>query len=257
MPAKLPKTAAQFISDAVDEVFDRLVVRALGPGVVDKQIFVAFDRKASLPGLYESAAEAEGHTPDTELLDSLLRISHGYLDATREKAKSKILQSVQAQLGNAKRVGPKKFRTALRGELEDLWDSVSSDVERVLDTEANHVKNIGVMDGIVKVNASQGVEDPVVFFVVVRDDVTCSECLRLHVCGDGHTPKLWRLSEIGSGYHKKGEPNPKIGGLHPHCRCTLTTLLPGYGFDAAGKVEYKHEGYDALKVQQGVAGVPD
>jgi hypothetical protein len=51
--------------------------------------------------------------------------------------------------------------------------------------------------------------------------------------GPGTSPSL------GHGYHKKGEPNPKVGGLHPHCRCTMVTLMPGYGFDAGGMIKFK------------------
>lgn len=34
---------------------------------------------------------------------------------------------------------------------------------------------------------------------------------------DGITPRLWKLSEVGSGYHRKGDESPKLGGLHPNC----------------------------------------
>jgi len=97
-------------------------------------------------------------------------------------------------------------------------------------------RNVGILEGIVKTNAVAGVEDPTVFFVVVRDGVLCGECKRLHMLEDGVTPRVWKLSEVGHGYHKKGEQFPKVGGLHPHCRCVLSTLLPGYGFNEGGFV---------------------
>jgi hypothetical protein len=64
------------------------------------------------------------------------------------------------------------------------------------------------------------------------------------------TPRVWKLSEIGFGYHKKGENNPKIAGLHPHCRCGLAFLAPGFGFKG-GQVSWIGEGHDEYKAQRG------
>ena len=43
---------------------------------------------------------------------------------------------------------------------------------------------------------------------------------------DGITPRVWKMSEMGSGYHKKGDSSPKIGGLHPRCRCIYDRYAP-------------------------------
>jgi hypothetical protein len=110
------------------------------------------------------------------------------------------------------------------------------------------------MDGVVGANAAVGVEDPVVFFVIVRDGNVCKECIRLHMMPDGTTPRLWYLSEVGHGYHKKGEETPKIGGLHPHCRCVMTTLMPGFGFNEGGFVKYISKDYNAIQEQRGGLG---
>ena len=66
---------------------------------------------------------------------------------------------------------------------------------------------------------------------------------------DGKTPRVWKLDELSHGYNKKGEDSPSIGGLHPHCRCTLVTLMPGYGFSAGGFVQYKKAGYSEYNAQ--------
>ena len=95
-----------------------------------------------------------------------------------------------------------------------------------------------------------GDEDPVVYFVTVRDEHLCAECRRLHLMEDGSTPRLWRSSEVGHAYHKRGDPDPKVHGLHPHCRCTPVSLAPGYGFDAAGRPTFVRLGHDALAEQR-------
>ena len=68
---------------------------------------------------------------------------------------------------------------------------------------------------------------------------------------DGITPRLWYLSEVGKGYHRKGENFPSILELHPHGRCYLTTLIEGFGFNSKGKVTYKKKGYSEIKRQRG------
>jgi hypothetical protein len=108
------------------------------------------------------------------------------------------------------------------------------------------------MDAITKINAASGVSDPIVFFVVVRDQTLCPECKRLHLMPDKTTPKVYKLSEVGAGYHTKGDSDPKMGGLHPNCRCCLVTLMPGYGFDSAGMVTYKSPGWSEYDHQHGV-----
>jgi hypothetical protein len=95
-----------------------------------------------------------------------------------------------------------------------------------------------------------GVEDPTVCFISVNDIHRCEECKRLHTLDDGTTPRLWRLSQVATGYHKKGSPFPSVVGIHPHCRCGLTTVMPGYGFDSQGQVEAKYPGFDAYADQR-------
>jgi hypothetical protein len=125
------------------------------------------------------------------------------------------------------------MREKLRVHLDDVMKEMATHVEAIVDTEASNARNVSLMDGIVRINAARGIDDPVVYFVVVRDNVTCDECIKLHLLKDKRTPRVWKLSEVGQGYHKRGDDHPKIGGLHPHCRCTMVTLLPGFGFKAA------------------------
>jgi hypothetical protein len=68
---------------------------------------------------------------------------------------------------------------------------------------------------------------------------------------DKITPRVWKLSEIKFSYHKKGESNPSISGLHPHCRCSLTFLSPNFGF-RDGQVSFMGLGHNEyLKQRRG------
>lgn len=242
--------AIRQIEKACDLVFDRLKVRLLGPQSVGKRIYVGYTRAYSLPGLFEAASNEEGVAPNLNTLHQVIKVAGGYVDANRERMKARVVREVQGFLTDAhKQEVVTDLKTVLEGKLTEVWAETAHAVRRIIDTEATHTKNIGVLDGIVRINATAGIEDPLVWFVVVRDKDLCNECKRLHLLPDGITPRVWRMSEVGSGYHKKGESNPKMGGLHPHCRCSLVTLMPGYGFTSGGMVTYISKNHDEYKKQ--------
>lgn len=248
----LPPAAVKRIGRAVDATFDRLKARVLGPKMVPKRIYVQTNHHLSLPGIFEAAAREEQVKPNEALLNQLLNVASTYVDSQRERTKANVIQAVQAFLQDAARTNIQTdLSTVLEGRLQEVWSKTASEVRKIVDTETQHTKNVGLLDGILRVNMSQGIEDAVVYFVVVRDGDLCDECKRLHLLPDGKTPRVWKMSEVGSGYHKKGDKEPKTGGLHPHCRCQIVTLLPSYGFDKAGFVSFIARGHDEWAKQRG------
>jgi len=63
------------------------------------------------------------------------------------------------------------------------------------------------------------------------------------------TPRVWKMSELKSGYHKRGAACPCVSGMHPHCRHTLCAVMPGYGF-RGGKIAWIETGHDELGKQR-------
>lgn len=250
-PYTLPKGAVRKIHEAVDLVFDRVKARFLERPPTDRRIVIGFTPRVTLPSLFEAASMEERARADKDLLGGLLRIAEGYVEAQRHATKSQVVKAVEAFLGEARAKGVETdVQTVLGGELAEVFGRAQSGMKRILDAEASNVRNTGTLGGILRVNAATGVDDPVVYFVVVRDGDLCGECRRLHLMPDGTTPRLWRLSEVKQGYHKRGEEQPAIGGLHPHCRCSLVTLMPGYGFDGSGSVEFKELDHDEFARQR-------
>jgi hypothetical protein len=247
----LPKGAIKRIHGAVDKVFDRVMARFLERPPVDKRIVITHTPRVTLPSLFRASAAEERSKADQAILDGLMEIAQGFLDAQRARVKAHTVKTVQSVLTEAHLAGVETdLKTVLEGQLYDVFGRAEDDVKRILDTEASNARNTGTLDGIIKVNAATGIEDPIVYFVVVRDDSLCDECKRLHLLDDEITPRVYYLSELGHGYHKPGESSPKIGGLHPHCRCSLVTLMPGYGFDGAGMVTWKGFDYSEIKAQR-------
>lgn len=252
---KLTPAAVAAIEAAVEKIFARAKARFSGrvPPNTAKGLILSLNPSISIPGLFKLAAKTEGTQHSEELLNSVLKIGMSYLDATKEKAKAKTIHKVQTFITDAHNKGiDTDVETVLGGEISNLWGELTTDVKRIVETESTIARNTSLLDSITKVNLSAGINDPVIFFVVVRDNTLCTECKRLHLQSDGVTPRVWRMSELGSGYHKKGDPNPKVGGLHPNCRCILVTLLKGYGFSSSGMVEYKEPGWDEFGHQRGL-----
>ena len=253
MKPRIGPAGVRIIEQAVEKLFEKIRAHTFGDKhPTGKRLYVSYKPELTLKGIFTAGAAEEGVTPSEDLLKTLLKISASYLDAAEAKAKAKTVQAVQSFLIDAGNKGVKTdLQTVLEGKLYEVMGEAQRDVKRIMETESTVVRNTSIMDGIVRSNAAAGIDDPTVFFVTVRDQHRCEECTRLHVQPDGVTPRVWKLSELGSGYHKRGDPQPKVGGLHPHCRCVLTTLMPGYGFNAGGRVQYKSPGYDEFKTQRG------
>ena len=254
MKPKLSRGAAKIIDTKIEEIFEKLKHRALGPQFGGKSLYITFQRPLSLPGIYEQAATEEGGTVDREMVDRLIEITNDYLDHHKSVAKAQIKKKIGdflQEVDDGKRSGD-KFKTILEGELSDVWSKVTMGVKKVLETETQHAQVLGIKEGIDQINARLGVDDPVVFWVPVRDSATCLECLKIHLLPDGVTPRCWLTSEVESGYHVKGNDRPSWSLIHPHCRCGLGTLLPNFGFSAAGRVTFKGEDWDELKYQRNI-----
>ncbi len=254
-PVTLGRGAIKTIHEAVDRLFDKVAARYLGLGAAqlgDKTITVAYRPDLTLQSLYHAAAREERTKPNEESVDSLADIAKGYLDLTRQTTKMKVVRTVESFLRDAQAKGETPdVATVLGGALTDIWEKTTYDVTKILDSEATRARNLGTLEGITKVNAAAGIEDPAVFFVVVRDAHRCEECTRVHLLPDGITPRVWKMSEVTAAYHVRGEDKPSWCGMHPHCRCTPATIMPGYGFDKSGMVTFIAHGHDELAKQRG------
>jgi hypothetical protein len=251
---RLGKKAISQIGMSVDNLFERAKSRFLGPdapGLKDKTLAFKFNPKTSLGAIYKLASSQEGVDAREETMRAMLKVAGAYLDARKERAKAQIIHDVQAFLVDAQATGVKTdVATVLGGQLASLMGDLKSEVQMIVNTETTNTSNTSIYDAIGRIGALTGRDDPTVYFVCVHDGALCDECKRLHLMEDEVTPRLWKMSELGSGYHKKGDEFPKVGGLHPNERCVLTHLLPGYSFDADGHVEFKSDGHDEFNEQR-------
>lgn len=239
----LSKSKVKKIGAAVDSLFQRVKDYVLGYKT-DRKITVGV-----IPEMYKKAVSSGGGTPNDRTLNTIDAIVTGYLSAQKEKTKALIVRDVVSAHSESERSGT-DFHEVLGSKLAETWDKTASDLTRIIDSETQSSKAMGLAEAVTRMAANSGVDDPTVYFVVVRDKVRCKECTRLHLLPDETTPRVWKMSEVGAGFHKKGEDKPCMSGLHPHCRCSLTYLPPGWGF-RSGLLHYVGPNHDEVREQRG------
>jgi len=248
----LTKTAVRLIHQSLDKLFNRLQQRVLSHKFTqEKQLVIGYKPRLTLDSIFTAAAKDQGVEPDEDALSVLIRTAEGYIDAVRSRTKSRVVNAVDAWLKKAAKEGVETdVETVLGGELADVYGESANHIKRILETEGTHAVNAGALDGIVKINAYQGIADPVVYFSGVLDTKTCEPCKRLHWLNDSTIPRVWKLSSLHHGYGKRDDEVPTSQSRHPNCRCLMSTLLPGFGFTDDGKVTYISPGHDEWEKQR-------
>ena len=250
----LGKTAIATIGRAIDSLFNRAKARLLGRQYGPKQLAIRVTTEPlghrhdySIPGLFDSSSLAEGAQPRDDLREHLVSTAESYLDATKAKAKAQVINAVKSFITDAELHGRKVDpQVVLGGELAEVMKKVTANVKMIAATEATRTRNVGTLDAITKTNTLVGVSDPNVYFVVVRDVLCCEECKRIHVMPDGITPRVYKLSEVSAGYHKRGTDTPCISGLHPHCLTANMRLHTDLGMKTLGELFRKGGGVSVV-----------
>lgn len=248
----LPKSK-ESIRKVVENLFDRMSVEFLGdlPKLKEvKRLIISKQLEFSLPHLFVQGMNNK--TPneiEKEILKSLIESSSGYIEALKNKTKSNISENVDALIKEAKLNNKKVTKKEIESVLNKEFKKASAHLKTIVESESTKLRNLGTVMDITRRASLNGDLNPTVFFVIVKDGSTCKECLKLHTL-DGTIPKLWKLAELKQSYHKRGDDIPSSFGLHPHCRCTITYLNKGFGFDKNGKIKFKGENFDDFKNQR-------
>lgn len=241
------------IGNIIEKMFDSIALHFLGnlPRFKDKKTMV-FSTAPNL-GLSHLFIQAmENKVPNSieqDMLIGLLGTADGYIQSVKSQAKSNLIDRIDGITREASLRGERANEQEVQAAITEEMNKARFKLQTIVESESTKLRNMGTLMSITRMSASVGDNDPTVFFVIVRDGVTCKECIRLHTV-DGTVPRLWKFSELKQGYHKRGENNPSAFGLHPHCRCTLNYLTRGFGFDENGKLTYISEGFDLYNKQR-------
>jgi hypothetical protein len=247
----ISSTGKEAIAIAIEKMFDSLAYKLLGniPKLRNKSPFFGSSPNMSLAHIFiQALGGKEPNHLEKDVLRSILNSSFGYIESLKNKTSSNVVEAVDALIKEAKLkddyVTAGQVAEIISGEME----KARSHMKLIAEAETTKTRNMGHTMEIARKAESQGIDDPTVFFVVVRDNLLCKECKRLHLMPDGITPKLFKLSSISMGYHKRGDDRPSSCGEHPNCRCSITYLPMGWGFKN-GFVSFISLDYDAFKEQ--------
>lgn len=249
----ISSSGKEAIARTIEDIFDKIALQLIGeiPKLKHKKLLIFNTRpNFGLAHLFLQSMSNKTPNPiESDALKSLLTSSYGYIDALKSRTMANVTERIDGLIKEATARGKKATEEEVNFVLADEMSKAKNHMQTIVEAESTKIRNAGALMDISRVASAVGDSDPTVFFVVVRDGETCKECVKLHLMPDGVTPRLWKFSELKQGWHKRGEDFPSAFGLHPHCRCTLTYLSAGFGFDKSGKVAYKSSAFDAYANQ--------
>lgn len=251
--------AFEAIERMIKNRFDSISMRFLGlipQKAKSKQIVFSTSKDNMISLFLQALGSKEPNAIEEQTLKTMMRVASGYMDALRDRSTARIMNDIDSHVTTqslkSKPVSIKQIDKIINKEM----GKAGHNLKMIVNAESNKAANTGTALQIAKLAEEKKEDDPTVFFIVTIDDVTGPEEFVLHLLPDQKTPRLWKLSELGAGYHKVGEPNPKLPGLHPNCRCKLTYLAKGWGFSEAGKVKFISLEHDEFKHQREKHGLP-
>lgn len=229
----ISSSGKEAIEIAVSKMFDSLAYTLLGniPKIRNKSPFFGSSPKMSLSHIFiQAMGGKEPNHFERDILRSILNSSHGYIEGLKNKTSSSVVEAVDAIVKEAKIKNTHVTSAQVAEVISAEMDKAKDHMKLIAEAETTKTRNLGHTAEITSKAKEQGIEDPSVFFIVVRDGLLCKECLRLHMLPDGITPKVYKMGDLSMGYHKRGDDRPSACGEHPFCRCSLSQLSPGWGF---------------------------
>lgn len=255
----LPIKAFEAIERMIKNRFDLISMRFLGiipEKKKTKQIIFSATKDNLISLFLQALGTKKPNSIEEQTLKTMIRVASGYLDALRDRSTAKIMHDIDSHVMTQSLKNKSVSINQIDKIVSKEMGKAGNHIKMIVNAESNKAANTGTALQISKLSEKRGEGDPTVFFIVTVDDVTGPEEFILHLLPDRKTPRLWKLSEIGAEYHKVGDPNPKLAGLHPNCRCKLTYLAPNWGFDSNGKIKFIGLDHDEFKKQREKHGLP-
>jgi hypothetical protein len=243
VPLKLKPSDRTLITDTVNDIFYRMEARLLGRFFTGPSMYFSVASESepehTLEGAYRYALMnmyGANASVDENEIKSLSEITENYLEAERLKRINAIVHEVAA--ANSHKEAVKAIQTNI--------DKASTYVETVISTDSRNMQAYAEKDGIIRVSAAVGDENPTVVKLGVVDDKVCEACKKLwHSPDNPYKPRPWKLSELRDGYNKsQKDPIPTISASHPRCRHVLSYIPIGYTFDSSGVIKFEGFGHD-------------
>jgi len=237
------------IIDIVDDLFAKMSKSFLGFDPKSKTLDGGGRNLISIfmTGLNTTSPTSE----EKDILKTSLRITEAYIDGLKSRTQTRILDKINSEVESYSSRSEQLSLNKIREIMGKEFSLAGNNFKIAINSEANKIRNLSTAMKIEKLSTAKGIKDPYVFWVVTLDEKTADKPEKtLHLIPGTTTPRVWRLSEIKHEFWKKGMEQTSIYGGHPHCRCVLTYMAPGWGFDAKGKVKYRGRGHDEYSFQK-------
>jgi hypothetical protein len=248
---KLSRQQVGLVRNLVDDLFYRIKVRLLGRFFTGPTMYFEVtkpDPMDSLESVYKYTGMAlygPDFVIDEDHLRTLAEITGNYIDAQKLKVTNQLLVGIK---GADDPEEADKIIEEVVGKATDYMSMLTA-------TEGRIVQAFAERDGISRLASDMGVSDPVVAFLGRYDQKTCKYCLAMyHLPNNPIIPKVYKLSELQSGYFKSKEWNGKAvfpAPLHPNCRHVMTFIPPNFGFGKDGVIKFIGFGHDEYEAQAG------
>src|ERR1700688_1187256 len=215
----ISSSGKEAIAIAVEKMFDALAYKLLGniPKLRNKPFFGSSPVFSLAHIFIQALGGKDPNHIERDVLRSILNSSYGYIESLKNKTSSNIAESVDAVVKEAKVRNSYVTANQVTEIISSEMEKARNNMKLIAEAETTKTRNMAHTMEIVGKAKEQGVEDPTVFFIIVRDGQACSECVKLHMMDDGVTPKTYKMSEISMGWHKRGDDRPSACGEHPHC----------------------------------------
>lgn len=251
----LTAKARNAIEGAIDNLFESMAFHLLGVNPKKgKRIYFSTEKpQETLANLYVQAMQnRQPNDIEKEAARGMMKTANKFITALKEKTSSQIVDQIDAKVREGSLGGPAVTDLVIKRVIDKEMKKAKSHFKMIAETESTKARNTGSVMDISKIGASMGIQDPSCFFIVTKDGSTCKHCLKNHLRPDGITPKVFKLSEVKQSYLSKEERDAgdvSVAGQHPHCRCSLAFLSPGFGFQG-GKVSWISLGHDEYLSQK-------
>jgi len=225
----ISSSGKESISSHIDKMFDILAYKLLGriPKLQNKPHLFDIFGGITLASIFVQALNnRDPNQFERDALRSILTSSHGYIESLKNKTSSNVVEGIDALVKEAKAKGTHVTKEQVNEIFSAEMTKAKGHMKLIAEAETTKTRNVGHTMEIASKAKDMGVSDPNVFFVIVRDGQVCSECVRLHMMPDGVTPKVYKMSELSMGWHKRGDDRPSACGEHPHCRCVYDGNSP-------------------------------
>lgn len=231
------------VKAVLDALFERAANRLLGRHAnrIYFQIVKGIGIENSLESVMREAAALNSGTEyiSEEALETQNDEVKALFEAQKNRTFLKIVDAIKA--GKSKK------------DLKDILKDTEAKVDMIVSEETNKAKNLGLIDSIDQVAASQGIKDPTLIWIGKIDGKLCPYCIKMYHCKSNiRIPRAWKRSQlVGSYFNRKTWDGSTVHyNAHPACRHSPTIIMPSFGLDASGSIQYMGLGYDEYEEQK-------